>query len=359
MLMRHKSLSSLIVLGLVFASASGLSVNRGWADENATIVGALTLELDDTAISEADGLAATRGTVSRNSATAKELIVKLTNSDKTEIRIPDNVIIEKGKTESAPFDISVVDDSVMDGTQKVVITASADAHAAATKTVDVTDDDAAENAGTYAVWVLAFGAFAMFALLWYTGWKQTEFYELAKERLKLGGGGSFSGETVSMAAPTAPAAPGALAAPAPVITGPASVILGLKSPEFKVEVGGTQPASGVTWSVTPADAAAVLPSTSGATQIVAAKAGALTVSATVNGQTVSLQVAALPDTPPKMKIPFVGGGLGSFYVAIMILALAGTLGILGVLTGEGVATIIGAIAGYIFGRGKPNPEDEE
>jgi len=80
------------------------------------------------------------GTLSRTGSTAGDLVVNLSNDDTSEITILASVTIPAGKT-SANFDIDAKDDSEVDGTQTVTITASATDFADSTITVSVTDDD--------------------------------------------------------------------------------------------------------------------------------------------------------------------------------------------------------------------------
>jgi hypothetical protein len=57
--------------------------------------------------------------------------------------VPASVTIEQGQTTSPAFNLNAVNDSIVDGTQNVIITASATAHDNGTDTLDVTDDDTA------------------------------------------------------------------------------------------------------------------------------------------------------------------------------------------------------------------------
>lgn len=71
------------------------------------------------------GVAAVTATVSITSEPqANDLIVTLTNGDRTEIRIPAQVVIPAGQT-SVTFDIDAIDDSFVDRAQLVTITGSA------------------------------------------------------------------------------------------------------------------------------------------------------------------------------------------------------------------------------------------
>jgi hypothetical protein len=51
-------------------------------------------------------------------------------------------------------------------------------------------------------------------------------------------------------------------------------------------------------------------------------------------------------------LPFIGAGWGSVVVAIAIAAVTGALGLAGAITGEAVATILGALAGYVVAKGQ-------
>ncbi|MCA9121898.1 MAG: hypothetical protein H6822_11525 [Planctomycetaceae bacterium] len=103
---------------------------------------ALILEITDAIISEDAGPAATTATVTRTGDTSGELIVSLASSDTTELSAPATVTIPVGQS-SVQFDIGAVDDAIVDGTQTVTLTASANGYPDGTDSVDVTDDDAA------------------------------------------------------------------------------------------------------------------------------------------------------------------------------------------------------------------------
>ncbi|WP_144060025.1 FG-GAP-like repeat-containing protein [Rhodopirellula sallentina] len=83
----------------------------------------LAVEIDDVLISENGGV--TSVTVTRLYAdTSDALVVSLSSSDRTELVVPPNVTIPAG-AESVTFIANAVDDTLLDGTQDVVITASA------------------------------------------------------------------------------------------------------------------------------------------------------------------------------------------------------------------------------------------
>ncbi|MFM6271285.1 MAG: Calx-beta domain-containing protein, partial [Dolichospermum sp.] len=80
----------------------------------------LTLTLDINNINENGGKA--MATVTRNVVTDTPLLVQLFSSDTTEATVPATVIIAANQA-SATFEIQGIDDTILDGTQAVVITA--------------------------------------------------------------------------------------------------------------------------------------------------------------------------------------------------------------------------------------------
>ena len=72
-------------------------------------------------------------------ASTGDLIVNLTNSDLTELGVPQSVLLPAGE-QSVTFPIDAVDDSILDGTQNVIVTATNPAYANVTgDSVDVLD----------------------------------------------------------------------------------------------------------------------------------------------------------------------------------------------------------------------------
>ena len=117
----------------------------------------LALDIVDSEISERDGY--TMATVSREDSVG-EITVQILSDDLSEVAVPASVVIADGELISAPFRVTAVDDTLLDGTQTVTITASADNFFAGTDTIDVTDyetvtiaidaDAISENAGAAA-----------------------------------------------------------------------------------------------------------------------------------------------------------------------------------------------------------------
>lgn len=105
--------------------------------------GLLTLTVDRPTISEGDGSAAATATVTREDGSIEgDLIVHLTSSDTSELRIPATVVIPSGET-SATFPLDAVDDTLVDGLKTVTISARAAGFVAGEVNVDVLDDEPA------------------------------------------------------------------------------------------------------------------------------------------------------------------------------------------------------------------------
>ena len=149
---------------------------------------------------------------------------------------------------------------------------------------------------------------------------------------------------------TPPIGAAAVAANAVSIEGPATVIVGVPS-NFIAKQAGSQVVA--TWAADPAAAAADLGDPTSRVSLVAKQAGAFTLSATVAGAAApgSTTVTALPAAATRHLLPFVGAGWGSVVVAVVIASVTGALGVVGALTGEGVATILGALVGYVVPKG--------
>ncbi|MCH2130082.1 MAG: S8 family serine peptidase, partial [Pirellulaceae bacterium] len=99
----------------------------------------LTVTIADASFSESAGAAATTGTVTRTD-TMGDLVVNLSSDDTSEATVPATVMIFDGQ-DSALFTIAAVDDSDVDGTQTVTISASASGFTGGSDTIEVSDDD--------------------------------------------------------------------------------------------------------------------------------------------------------------------------------------------------------------------------
>ncbi len=98
---------------------------------------ALTMTVDNLSISENGGTAT--GTVTRNGSNlSQSMLVNLSNSDTSELTIPATVLIPAGQA-SATFPIVAVDDTLLDGSIVVTLTAAFTNYSTATLNVTVND----------------------------------------------------------------------------------------------------------------------------------------------------------------------------------------------------------------------------
>ena len=121
------------------------TINPQAATGTATIIdddtAALSLSIIPGTFSEAAGAAAARGVVSRNSPTTAALTVNLSSSNTAKATVPATVVIPAGQT-SADFNVSAVDNAIVDGSKKVTISAKATGLETANLDLTVTDNDA-------------------------------------------------------------------------------------------------------------------------------------------------------------------------------------------------------------------------
>jgi len=101
------------------------------------VTGTLALSIPTSVLE--NGVAVT-GTVTVSAAPATDLVVSLSSSDLTAITVPATVTIPAGQT-SATFQLTPVDDSVVDGTQVATITAHLSNWTDATTTINVIDNE--------------------------------------------------------------------------------------------------------------------------------------------------------------------------------------------------------------------------
>jgi alpha-tubulin suppressor-like RCC1 family protein len=113
-----------------------------WVHDNDTAV--LTVSLPDSA-AEGDGLLSGVGTVTADTPVDADILVFLTSDDPAEVSVPDAVTISAGLT-SAAFDLTIVDDTEIDGQQPVTITAAVTNWTSASGAIEVADNETRELA---------------------------------------------------------------------------------------------------------------------------------------------------------------------------------------------------------------------
>jgi uncharacterized repeat protein (TIGR01451 family) len=93
-----------------------------------------------TSASEGNGMLTNAGRVILAATWPTDLTVSLSSSDPADLIVPASIIIPAGRF-SAPFDLMVVDDSDLEGSQEVIVTASASGFAAAASSMTIIDDE--------------------------------------------------------------------------------------------------------------------------------------------------------------------------------------------------------------------------
>ena len=194
-----------------------------------------------------------------------------------------------------------------------------------------------------AVLILVFGGFLAVSVLYYVARLQGRYYDVVS--LLSRGGVVPKARMVS-------AFSKALADSSNTIDidGPSVIVAGEKTDFTALKDGQEVDA---TWEVKPTDFTKPIDSTKETKSVTVegVKKGtfALIASSTLGGGTVLINVIELP-TAQDSTLPFVGEGYGAVVIAIVILALASVLALMDKFSSDAVATLFGAVAGYIFYR---------
>ncbi len=131
--------------------------------------------------------------------------------------------------------------------------------------------------------------------------------------------------------------------PSLAVSGPGVVTVGIEA-EFSITPDAE--AGEAKWTVVPADLASPASATGDTFKFKAQRAGAFTVNVERGDATGSASVTAVGDSGA--KLPFVGAGYGTVVLATILITATIVLGLEDVLDGQAVATLFGALAGYIF-----------
>lgn len=151
-------------------SSTGSGARDGVALDNVVISSTsasqtLTVAISPTSFAENAGSSAATGTVTVSQAPTTNLTVTLSSLDPTELTVPATVTILANQT-TATFAVAAVDDALSDGTQSVVINASASGYTQGSATVSVTDNEVslvgvppgAANTPSNATWIASLAA---------------------------------------------------------------------------------------------------------------------------------------------------------------------------------------------------------
>ena len=196
--------------------------------------------------------------------------------------------------------------------------------------------------------VLAFGLLAMVIVLAFILLAQDRQFDTV-EFLARRGLPSTSRD-ISATIPAVAAKTGAAAQPEVKITGPDRIIVGEPADYAAAEQDGKK--APVFWSVAPSDTAKVEPTTAAAqVKVTVSKPGPVAIlAARAKGEApVVLAVTAEKAASSMTVLGAIGAGWGSIVVSIAVAAVVAALGIAGVLDGQAIAGIYGALIGYLFG----------
>jgi hypothetical protein len=105
----------------------------------------ITLSVPDE-VYEGDGRLIGQGSVRVASAPVEDFYVTLISGDTSEVTVPSIVTIAAGQT-SHTFDLTVVDDNIVDGAQELVISTSADGFPSSQAIILVHDNDPQSGGG--------------------------------------------------------------------------------------------------------------------------------------------------------------------------------------------------------------------
>lgn len=123
----------------ITASAPGYSQGNASIAVHDASVGTLSVEVP-AAVAEGDGVLAGQGIVRVDSAVGEDVTVALASDDTTEARVPASVVVPAGAS-NVTFDLTVVDDTEIDGPRSATITAHVDNWVDGNDTVAVADNE--------------------------------------------------------------------------------------------------------------------------------------------------------------------------------------------------------------------------
>lgn len=224
-------------------------------------------------------------------------------------------------------------------------TTTAPAATTTTSTTPAEEEEEDDDDTGVAFGVLAFALLVIVALLAYLVIVQLNAFKLFGKAIDRGqrlSGGENVGPALQLGGADR-------AAPAGEPDGPDEVTVGTAADYTVAAPGATQ----IAWSVAPTGAS-VAPATGSSTQLTATTAGTYTLTVSVDGTSKEKTVEAVAagtsgqGQDPGTKVPFPGEGYGSVIIAIVLLAFATVLGLVDILDGSALATLFGAVAGYIF-----------
>jgi hypothetical protein len=200
--------------------------------------------------------------------------------------------------------------------------------------------------GWPAAFSLLFGLISILAVLIFV------FFDRARSlssMLRLAKGG-----ITSLPVSTPAVSPGVSEVDELAIVGPGTIVVGVPS-SFVARKGDSL--QKVAWAASEKKIQGQLPKELVDSIVIAATdAGTFELTASTGGDPPakdSRRIAGVsPGATTLQRLPFIGGGWGSIVVALAIASVTGALGLEGTLSGEAVATIFGALVGYVVAKGQ-------
>jgi hypothetical protein len=158
-----------------------------------------------------------------------------------------------------------------------------------------------------------------------------------------------AGDVSPQGAPAALIAAETAGVPPLTVEGPSTLVVGTPA-DYIAKQGADQVVA--RWTAEPPEATGDLGPPTSRLTLTPKQGGAFILTATVKGLSTPKQIVVTTGTQARTLLPFVGAGWGSVVVAIVIAAVTAALGFAGALTGEAVATILGALVGYVVAKGQ-------
>jgi hypothetical protein len=215
--------------------------------------------------------------------------------------------------------------------------------ASTSATASEEDDD---EEAVLAVAILVVGSILALAFLFYIGWVQALYYKVARALAERG--------KPSVPSPVRSIITAELLAEGetvPVqIKGPDTATVGEKAVFQALRAG--EPVD-VTWMLVEGEATLDPASGTAASSVTVTptKAGAFALKAKsgdIETSPLKVTVVDAPEEKSKTTLPFVGDGYGTVLIAIVLLTFASVLALMDKLSTDAVATLFGAVAGYLF-----------
>lgn len=193
--------------------------------------------------------------------------------------------------------------------------------------------------------LFVFGMFVVGLVLLFVNQSQSRYLRAAIEIARLGGRSKPT--SISALAGPEGLTLGEGGEPALEISGSSQLIVGTAA-TFSASLDG-QPATAAAWSVEPSGSATLSSREGASVQVLATVAGQVTIRATVESRVASLTVEAIAPAIGATDLPFLGGGWGAIIVSVVLIAVIAALGLSRILGGEATASLLGTLAGYLFG----------